>query len=198
VQVTNFRPRNFTFTTYDCLKFNFFIVDIALIGCCLTACSNADQRDPPPAATPQAAAAACRQFTNEALKLKARNRTALEAEAGRPSSTDITIEPNRHVPEQLDSIIRLAYDGMEIQLRKPGPGGEMFEYVAVTKRKWLNFPYFRPGVSEENVIAALGEPQRRQDNRLVYNCGDSEADAPVVFEIEDETVRRIVFNYYVD
>lgn len=87
---------------------------------------------------------------------------------------------------------------MEVQLRKPGPGGEMFEHVAVTKRTWLNFPYFRPGVSEDNVIAALGEPERREDNRLIYNCGSSEADAPLVFEIQNEAVERIVFNYYVD
>jgi hypothetical protein len=167
---------------------------MALIGSCLAACANSDQRE----TTPQAAAAACRQFTNEGLKLKARTRVSLEAEAGRPTVTDVTVEPNRHVPAQQDSIIRLEYDGMEVQLRKPGPGGEMFEYVAVTKRTWLNFPYFRPGVSEDNVIAALGEPQRREENRLVYNCGNSEADAPVVFEVEDETVRRIVFNYYVD
>jgi hypothetical protein len=169
-----------------------------LIGLFMAACSNADQRQTPPAATPDAAAAACRQFTNEGLKLKARDRPALEAEAGRATNVDVTIEPNRHVPAQRDSIIRLEYDGMEVQLRKPGPGGEMFEYVAVTQRKWLNFPYFRPGVRAENVIAALGEPRRREENRLVYDCGDSEADAPVVFEIEDETVKRIVFNYYVD
>jgi hypothetical protein len=165
---------------------------------CFTACSNADQRDEVARASPEAAAAACKQFTQEGLKLKATNRAELEAEAGRPSITDVTVEPNRHMPGQQDSIIRLEYNGMEVQLRKPGPGGEMFEYVAVTDRRWLNFPYFRPGVSVNSVIAAMGEPQRRENNRLIYNCGESEADAPVVFEFEDDAVKRIVFNYYVD
>lgn len=140
----------------------------------------------------------CRQFTETGLKLEARSRAGLQAEAGRPINTTVRVEPNRHVADVQDSIIRLEYDGMTVQLRVPGPGGELFEQVAVTDRKWLNFPYFRPGVSAEKVIQAIGEPQRRADNRLIYNCGASEADEPVVFEISEGTVQRIVFNYYVD
>jgi hypothetical protein len=74
----------------------------------------------------------------------------------------------------------------------------MFEYVAVSKRKWLNFPYFKPGVSAASVIAALGQPESREPGKLTYNCAGKEVDEPVVFELEGETVQRIVFNYYVD
>jgi hypothetical protein len=70
--------------------------------------------------------------------------------------------------------------------------------VAVSKRKWLNFPFFKPGVSAENVIAAMGEPESRDAEKITYNCSEKEVDEPVVFELENETVKRIVFNYYVD
>lgn len=141
---------------------------------------------------------ACRQFTNEGLKLKAKSRAGLEAEVGRPLRTSVEVVPNRHVSGMQDSIIRYQYDGLIVQMRKPGPGGEMFEHVAVADRKWLNFPYFRPGVSEQKVIEALGEPQRRAVNQLIYECGGGEVENPVVFELDGNAVERIVFNYYVD
>ena len=168
----------------------------------LVACSDSSSRtdSPPPAAARNAPTpeAGCQQFTREGLKLKARTREQLAAEAGRPSKTEVEVVANRHVPAQQDSIIRLHYDGMIVQLRKPGPGGEMFEYVSVDKRKWLNFPFFKPGVTIENLVVAIGEPQRREGNNLIYNCGGGEVENPVVFETDGRAVQRIVFNYYVD
>jgi hypothetical protein len=167
----------------------------------LSACSDPAPR---PSAAPVATnettdpAAGCRQFTREGLKLKARSRAGLDAEVGRPAQTEVEVVANRHMPGQQDSIIRLTYEGMEVQIRKPGPGGEMFEYVAVHERKRLNFPYFKPGVSEASVIAALGEPQRREANKLIYECSGAEVENPVVFEMKEGTVQRIIFNYYVD
>ncbi len=163
------------------------------------ACSEpADRPDVAPQNPAAEAAAGCQQFAREGLKLKARTRAELEAEAGRPFKTTAQVEPNRHVPNVQDSILRFEYDGMTIQMRKPGPGGEMFEHVAVSKRKWLNFPFFQPGLSETNLIAAIGEPQRRGENRLIYTCGGGEVENPVVFEMNEGAVERIVFNYYVD
>jgi hypothetical protein len=169
----------------------------------LTACSDpaprtASSTSGSPASDTASASAGCQQFTREGLKLKARTRAALEAEVGRPTKTEVEVVANRHMPDQQDSIIRLHYDGVIVQLRKPGSGGEMFEYAAVDKRKWLNFPYFKPGVGNDNVIAAIGEPQRRDGKRLVYNCAGGEAEEPIVFETDGTTVQRIVFNYYVD
>ena len=168
----------------------------------LTACSDptpqSNSTRAPAAAEAPSPAAGCQQFTREGLKLKARSRAELDAEAGRPTKTEVDLVANRHVPNQQDSIIRLHYDGMIVQLRKPGPGGEMFEYVSVDKRKWLNFPFFKPGVSVENLVVAIGEPHRREGNRLVYNCAGGEVENPVVFETDGREVQRIVFNYYVD
>lgn len=167
----------------------------------LGACADPAERPasaPAADAQPEAPGAGCQQFTREGLKLAARSRAELLTEAGRPTKTEVEVVPNRHVPDQQDSIIRMEYDGMTVQLRRPGPGGEMFEYVAVTKRKWLNFPFFKPGVSEENVVTAMGEPQRRDARQLIYECGGGEVENPVVFELEDGAVQRIVFNYYVD
>ena len=162
------------------------------------ACSEPAER---PADTQPASidtAVGCQRFAREGRKLKARTRAELQAEAGRPINTSVTVEPNRHVPNVQDSIFRFDYDGLTVQMRKPGPGGEMFEYVAVTDREWLNFPFFQPGVSVANLTTAIGQPQRRDGDRLIYTCGGGEVEEPVVFETHDGSVERIVFNYYVD
>jgi hypothetical protein len=174
-----------------------FIATLLFVAACTDPAPRPSSQ-PTAGAQPQDSKAKCEQFAREGLKLKARNRAGLDAEAGRPDKTTVQVVPNRHNPNQQDSIIRLEYDGMIVQLRKPGPGGEMFEYVSVDKRKWLNFPFFKPGVPAENVIAAIGEPQQRDANHLVYNCGGREVDNPVVFELKGGDVERIVFNYYVD
>ena len=172
---------------------------IALVATLLTACAEpAERPESAPVENAVDTAAGCQQFAREGLKLKARSRAGLEAEVGRPLRTTVHVEPNRHVPDSQDSIFKFDYDGLTVQMRKPGPGGEMFEYVAVTQRKWLNFPFFKPGVSTENVIKAIGEPQRREGDNLVYTCGGGEVENPVVFETSDGSVERIVFNYYVD
>ena len=172
---------------------------LALIALALAACAEpADRPDAAPSSNATDVAAGCQQFAREGLKLKARTRAALEAEAGRPTKTSHVVEPNRHVPNVQDSIITFEYDGLTVRMRKPGPGGELFESVAVSKRKWLNFPFFQPGVSVENLIKAIGEPQRREGDNLVYTCGGGEVENPIVFETSKGTVQQIVFNYYVD
>jgi hypothetical protein len=175
-----------------------FLATSLLLSACSDPTPQSDSTRAAAAAEPPSPAAGCQQFAREGLKLKAHSRAELEAEAGRPTQTEVEVVANRHVPNQQDSIIRLHYDGMIVQLRKPGPAGEMFEYVSVDKRKWLNFPFFKPGVSVENLVVAIGEPQRREGNRLVYNCAGGEVENPVVFETDGRAVQRIVFNYYVD
>lgn len=178
----------------------------ALLLCLLAVACGEQSRMPAPssdtAATTaegdSAGSAGCEQFTREGLKLAARTRSALESEAGRPLNITARVEQNRHMPAMADSIFQYEYDGLTVRLRRAGPGGELFEQVIVTDRKWLNFPYFRPGVSAEKVIQVMGAPQGRVDNQLIYRCGDSEAEEPVVFEISEGAVQRIVFNYYVD
>ena len=165
----------------------------------VAACAEpADRPEAAPVSNAVDVAAGCRQFANEGLKLQARSRAGLIAEAGQPGQTIVTVEPNRHDPNVQDSIFKFEYDGLTVQIRKPGPGGELVEYVAVAKRKWLKFPYFKPGVSATSIIQAIGEPQRREGDNLVYTCGGGEVEEPVVFEIKEGTVQRIVFNYYVD
>lgn len=170
------------------------LASLIMVGCS----EPASRPDTPPVSNAIDTAAGCEQFAREGLKLKARSRAALEAEAGRPAKTTVAVEPNRHVPNVHDSIFQFEYDGMTVQMRKPGPGGELFEYVAVSKRKWLTFPFFQPGVSVANLTKAIGEPQRREGENLVYTCGGGEVENPVVFETREGAVQRIVFNYYVD
>ena len=114
-----------------------FLATSLLLASCAEPASRPETAEAVSSAQPADAAAGCKQFTNEGLNLKARSRAELATEVGRASKTEVEVVPNRHDPGQQDSIIRLEYDGMTVQLRKPGPGGEMFEYVSVSKRKWL-------------------------------------------------------------
>lgn len=166
----------------------------------MSACSRAEEQKPvtQAAASPADLAQRCSTFVHTGLKLQAKTRAGLLAEVGRPLKTVAHVVPNRHVPEQQDSLFRFEYEGMIVNMRKPGPGGEMFENVIITKRKRLNYPYFNPGVKIEQVIAAIGEPQQRDGNRLVYICGGGEVEEPVVFAISEGAVDSIAFNYYVD
>src|SRR5688500_2227244 len=116
---------------------------VVLLAACTERTEQPTQRTP---ADPVAAARACQQFTREGLKLKAKTREQLVAEAVRPLDTSERVESNRHVPGTQDSIIRYGYDGMVVQIRKPGQGADMFEHVTVASRKWLNCPFFRPGL----------------------------------------------------
>jgi hypothetical protein len=172
-----------------------WLAAVFLLAACTERTEQPIQRT---AADPAAAARACQQFTRAGLKLKAKTRAQLVTEAGRPLDTSERVEPNRHIPATQDSIIRYVYDGMIVQIRKPAQGADMFEHVTVASRKWVNFPFFRPGLTETNLVAVMGEPQRRADGKLIYECGGGEVENPVIFEMKDGAVQRIVFSYYVD
>src|SRR5687768_1934451 len=100
---------------------------LLLLAALLAACNDARNDTRVPQTNAADAAKACAQFTKDGLKLKAKSIIGLQAEAGRPSKTDVTVEPNRHVPNVQDSIFRFEYDGMVVTARKPGPGGDMIE-----------------------------------------------------------------------
>lgn len=170
-----------------------------MVAMLLAACAKTEE---PPAAqaalSPAEVAQRCSAFVTTGLKLKAKTRAGMEAEVGRPMKTVVHVVPNRHDPAQQDSLFRFEYEGMVVNMRRPGPGGEMFENVIIKKRKRLNYPYFNPGVTEERVIAAIGEPQQRQPGQLIYTCGSTESEEPVVFLTSGGAVDSIIFNYYVD
>lgn len=124
-------------------------------------------------------------------------RASLRRQFGAPGSVTATTEPNRHVPDRVDSLFVVRYPGLTASLRKPGGGEDMVDAVVVTESRFLAHPAIGMGTREERVLATLGEPTRRTAESLVYDCGEH-VEEPVTFHLRDGLVLRIEIDYYLD
>lgn len=118
-----------------------------------------------------------------------------------PDTRTATPTPNRHVPDQTDTIVTLEYDrGLTIELYSVTGGDDLLQSIVVSAPGILS--YDEPvdvGSAWEAVTAILGPPSGRQDGTPFYACdGCPAAESPVYFEVVDGAVRRIRFSYYVD
>lgn len=120
---------------------------------------------------------------------------------GPPDKRTTTPTPNRHVPDQTDTIVTLEYDrGLTIELYSVTGGDDLLQSVVVSSPGVLS--YDAPvdvGAAWEAVTAILGPASGRQDGTPFYACeGCPAGESPVYFEVVDGVVRRIRFSYYVD
>jgi hypothetical protein len=124
-------------------------------------------------------------------------RETVAARFGPPDSTITTVEPNRHVPDAVDSIFTVFYPGLMMSLRTPRGARDMATAVTVQDNRYLAYPHIGMHTPVERVVEVLGEPGRREDDALLYDCGTA-VEQPVSFRIEDGRVSRIDISYYVD
>lgn len=124
-------------------------------------------------------------------------RAALSAAYGPPDSTRSWTEPNRHVPEAIDSLFVVHYPGLEVQIRRPPSGDDLTSHVSIRENRYLSEPSVGIGAPADQVMSVLGEPGSRGEDRLVYDCGPH-TEQPVTFWLADGTVERIEISYYVD
>lgn len=84
-------------------------------------------------------------------------------------------------------------DGLEIDFRTFGkPEQTQILWVRVTSSKWPIESGLIIGAAADRVVALLGEPDERSDERLAYS-GESEH---VEFRVRAGYVVEIRFNYY--
>jgi hypothetical protein len=124
-------------------------------------------------------------------------RAAFLAEFGTPDSVTGSIEPNRHVPDAVDSLFVVFYPGLVMNIRTPQGGRDMATGVTIHDDRYLAYPEIGMETSAERVTATLGTPTRRRDDQLIYDC-DTVVEQPVAFRIVDGRVARIDISYYVD
>jgi hypothetical protein len=125
------------------------------------------------------------------------NRAALARTFGEPDSLHADTEPNRHVPDATDSLFTVFYPGITVDIRKPA-GGDMATHVDLRDNRYIAFPAIGVGASATRVAEALGEPTRRTNYSLVYDCG-MHVEQPVTFHLDGRgVVDRIAIDYYVD
>lgn len=124
-------------------------------------------------------------------------RAAFAAAFGRPDTVIAMTEPNRHVPNAVDSLFTVAYPGFVMELRTPSDARDMATSVAVEDNRYLAWPGIGIGVSADRVRAVLGPPAASGSERITWDCG-MEVEEPVTFVIDDGRVVRIEISYYVD
>lgn len=158
------------------------------------ACAGGEGSMPPG----ETAAERCRAFVEDGLALDSLTRTGLRAQLGEPQRVEATTEPNRHIPDAVDSLFTMVWPGATVLMRMPPAGNDLVEQIALTDGRWLRWQTPGIGAAEARVMEVLGQPQERQPNVLRYACGGGPVDEPVGFVIENGSVARIVFDYYVD
>jgi hypothetical protein len=124
-------------------------------------------------------------------------RAAFLAEYGPPDSVTASIEANRHVPDAVDSLFVVFYPGLVINIRTPQAGRDMATGVTIQDNRYLAYPDIGMETPAVRVTATLGQPTRRRDDLLIYDC-DTVVEQPVAFRIVDGRVDRIDISYYVD
>ena len=120
---------------------------------------------------------------------------------GPPDERTVSPTPNRHVPDQTDTLVTLTYDrGLTIELYSVTGGDDLLQSVVVSSPGVVS--YDEPvdvGSTWETVTSILGPPSGRRDGMPFYACeGCPAAESPVFFDVVDGVVRRIRFTYYVD
>lgn len=165
---------------------------LAALFVALAACGEA--RTSPPGDTPDERCAAWAEV-GPAIAL---DRASLEATLGPPDSVSTTVEPNRHIPDETDTILTLIWPGLSVTLRLAPDGRALVEDAVVRENRFL--PWSEPAIGDaaDAVIAILGEPEERDDVHLLYVCGSGPVNEPIALELRSDTVRAVAYHYYVD
>lgn len=124
-------------------------------------------------------------------------RAGLTGRFGAPDTVLVEPVPNRHVPDQTDTIATVRYDGLEVEIYVVTGGRELPDHAIVTDARFLALPALGPGAPAARLERALGPPTTRAGDTLTWSCG-SEVDEPVSFRISEGVVDRIWVDWYVD
>lgn len=174
----------------------------AAIGCTSPAPDDADSASAPDSVDATDTALvdvepiACAGLETSILVVPA-TRGALRDRFGPADSTHTATEPNRHMPEATDSLFVVFYPGLVVSLRRPSGGDDMADLVEITDGRYVHHAALRIGAPAARVLAALGEPVRRDAAALVYDCTEG-AEQPVTFLLRNGAVAAIRIDYYVD
>ncbi len=149
--------------------------------------------EPSPTRSRELASLTCDDLESQILPREPTRRTLRDA-FGEPDETSVTTEPNRHDPQVTDSLFTLTWPGSEFRVRKAT--GDDFPVRAEISEPGVMEPDLI-GVDTARVVEVLGQPRRRSDGELVYDCGMG-ASEPVTLYVEDGAVTGVRVSYYVD
>lgn len=123
---------------------------------------------------------------------------------GAPTSVDTSVQENRHVPEESDSLFALEYSGLEFKLNRPGPvDRDLLTSVSLSSPERDLPGGLRVGATTGTALTrSLGEAEstRSRGDTMVlsYAVPGDAADRFVEFHVARDTLRRVRWIPYVD
>lgn len=174
----------------------------------LAGCTPWGEGDEPPAEDPErterpelrgeTAEERCTTFFAQGLLIEGRSRGELREELGDPVSRSHGTEPNWHVPDQVDTLWALRYQGAEVRIRAAG-GRDLTERITITDDGHLRFREPTVGTDEDQLFDLLGDPPLSQDGNPQYLCAPATGpEMPLTFRLEEGRITGIAWHFYVD
>lgn len=161
-----------------------------------------DPRTPTSGAStlPEDPAAARDQWVQSAFLPSTTDPPDITDRFGPPDRRTAEPTPNRHVPDQTDSIVTLEYDrGLTVTFYAVTGGDALLQAADVSEPDILDDSPVDVGTAWPDVVELFGDPQDWRDGMPFYLCGSCiGAEEPVLFDVVDGVIRRIRFSYYVD
>jgi hypothetical protein len=129
------------------------------------------------------------------------NREEISSWWGNPDSVIATAVKNLHVPEVIDSVLRLFYEGLQVAVYKSGyDHREFLTYFLIEENHYLGEMMPQIGAPVDSLVAMLGAPDERGDNIIKYQCDDCESGGVefVVFHVRNASISGIEFNLWIE
>lgn len=121
-----------------------------------------------------------------------------------PPAENTTRTPveNRHDPSRTDTVVTLAWTGLELEVyRVTSTGKEILRTVRVTGRDYATDDGLSVGVTRDSVRALRGEPTRTEVGTWIYEVYDGPDDPTATMlrvGFERDRVARLRWGFYID
>lgn len=129
-------------------------------------------------------------------------RAEARSRRGEPADARLRTVPNRHVRGAVDTLVRLAWEGITARYHMSGANQKEFLTSAtVTGHRLLRRLLGPSGpATREDLLRLFGEPGSAADGRWTYVCcpGRRGAEESLAFRLEGDSVAAVRAGFYVD
>lgn len=166
------------------------MIALLLFAACSTEAPPA--QDPPLSGQVVTEKISCVDVAEHGLTFSGRTRAAIKQELGEPTRLQAGAGAGA------DSVFVMEYPGLRLSLHGSS-GGELADEARISDNRYLTHPAAGIGAAADSIVALLGEPNSREDSALIYVChSDAGSDDPITFLLAKDTVRELVYTWYMD
>jgi hypothetical protein len=117
----------------------------------------------------RAAMAGLRAYFDDGPLAAGATREQVRSRFGEPREVRVETEPNRHVPDAVDSLFHMLYDDVEVTLRE-AQSNTLLERVVVHSNVRMGGAPPLIGASESELRERFGEPEGTPEGHFLYRC----------------------------